>query len=324
MKAHTNTLLITVIIPCYNHERYIQKCIQSIIKQDHHNIELIIIDDGSEDGSVAKIQEMVPVCQERFIRFEFRSRPNKGVSTTLNEAIDWAVGDYISFIASDDLLHNKKIALLMNKFEQLDDTYAAIFGDASFIDSDGQAVYLNKYTGMVEINNENSTNSFLEYFTQKRNVQYKKPHIFGHYPSLLEGNYLPAMGAIIKTKYIRSPNNFTSGVTIEDWDMWLKLSQNFLFYFEPRIVAFYRLHERNTFVTSNKKLLLDSLTLLKREESYALGNGFSAQFYSRKATSILGLIKLNPLYFMKYCKEFLDYKFILATIKVIKRKIMDY
>ena len=105
----SNQPLVSVVIPCYNHESFVQDSIQSVIDQTYQNIELIIIDDGSKDGSVEKIQEMIPACQERFIRFEFRHRPNKGLSATLNEALEWCEGIYFSALASDDYYHKDKI-----------------------------------------------------------------------------------------------------------------------------------------------------------------------------------------------------------------------
>ena len=105
----SNQPLVSVAIPCYNHERFVQDSIQSIIDQTYQNIELIIIDDGSRDGSVEKIKEMIPACQERFVRFEFRHRPNKGLSATLNEALEWCEGKYFSALASDDIVLKNKI-----------------------------------------------------------------------------------------------------------------------------------------------------------------------------------------------------------------------
>ena len=103
--------MVSVVIPCYNHENFVQDSIQSVIDQTYQNIELIIIDDGSKDGSVEKIQEMIPACQERFIRFEFRHRLNKGLSATLNEALEWCQGIYYSAIASDDMMLPEKTKL---------------------------------------------------------------------------------------------------------------------------------------------------------------------------------------------------------------------
>ena len=82
-----NMPLVSIAIPSYNHEIYVQECIRSVIDQDYRNIELIIIDDGSTDNSVEKIEELIPLCKKRFVRFEFLCRENKGLSATLNEAI---------------------------------------------------------------------------------------------------------------------------------------------------------------------------------------------------------------------------------------------
>ena len=108
--------LVSVIIPCYNHEQFIQDCIKSIINQTYKNIELIIIDDGSKDSSVTKIQEMITLCEKRFTRFELRSRTNKGLSKTLNEAIKWSKGEYWTPCASDDFFHKNKVSAQVEFF----------------------------------------------------------------------------------------------------------------------------------------------------------------------------------------------------------------
>ncbi|MGQ0439007.1 glycosyltransferase family 2 protein, partial [Bacillus sp. B-TM1] len=84
--------LVSVIIPCYNHRQYILNSIKSVINQTYKSIELIVIDDGSKDGSFEEIKKIESECQERFIRFECYTRENKGLSATLNEAIQWCQG----------------------------------------------------------------------------------------------------------------------------------------------------------------------------------------------------------------------------------------
>ena len=137
MKMNKQKPLVSVVIPCYNHEKFVQDCIQSVINQTYENIELIIIDDGSKDGSVEKIQEMIPICKQRFIRFEFRYRPNKGLSATLNEALEWCHGKYFSAIASDDMLLAEKLMVQVPILEA-DDACKGVFGNMILINDQNE------------------------------------------------------------------------------------------------------------------------------------------------------------------------------------------
>src|SRR5690554_2904443 len=128
--------LVSIVIPCYNHAQFVQETIQSVIDQDYENIELIIIDDGSNDSSVEVIQEMIPACEERFVRFEFRYRPNKGLCATLNEALQWCNGKYVSCLASDDLIKSFKISSQVN-FLQSNEAYVGVFGGIDILHKDG-------------------------------------------------------------------------------------------------------------------------------------------------------------------------------------------
>lgn len=70
--------LVSVIIPAYNHEQFIQETIGSIIAQTYENIELIVIDDGSKDSTWNKINELKETCEERFTRVHFETQENEG------------------------------------------------------------------------------------------------------------------------------------------------------------------------------------------------------------------------------------------------------
>ena len=96
---------ISIIIPVYNAEKYINKCIESILKQTYSNIEIVIIDDGSKDSSKEIIEEM---CKKEK-KIKFISRENKGVLKTRNEAIGISTGDYIMFVDADDYIQKDMI-----------------------------------------------------------------------------------------------------------------------------------------------------------------------------------------------------------------------
>ncbi|MDR2407780.1 MAG: glycosyltransferase family 2 protein, partial [Bacteroidales bacterium] len=94
--------LVSVIIPAYNHEKYVQETITSIIEQTYKNIELIIINDGSKDATWQRILEMQDVCKARFTRVDFSTQENSGTCITLNRLIEKTHGEYVYLIASDD------------------------------------------------------------------------------------------------------------------------------------------------------------------------------------------------------------------------------
>ncbi|GLO52016.1 alpha-1,3-rhamnosyltransferase WapR [Pseudomonas putida] len=103
--AVTDTPLVTVIIASYNHARYIEASITSVINQTYKNIELLVIDDGSKDDSPAVLKRL----QEQY-GFDLRLQANQGLARTLNDAIARAKGNLIVPFGSDDIMLPHRIA----------------------------------------------------------------------------------------------------------------------------------------------------------------------------------------------------------------------
>lgn len=97
--------LVTVIIASYNHGPYIDESIRSVLQQTYPNIELLVVDDGSKDDSVERIQRL----RERY-GFDFRTQPNQGLARTLNDCIARAQGSLIAPLGSDDVMLPERIA----------------------------------------------------------------------------------------------------------------------------------------------------------------------------------------------------------------------
>lgn len=212
-----NKPLVSVVIPCYNHEKYVQDCIQSIIDQTYQNIELIIIDDGSKDSSVEKILKMVPACEKRFTRFEFRYRNNIGLSATLNEALIWCEGEYYSCIASDDQMLKNKIDYQVN-YLLLNQNVIACFGNVNLIDENNRIIKTEKYL-----------NRFYDFET-----------IF------LNKHHINASTQMIRMHVLKEVGGYKTGISIEDLYMWLKLSEVGEIYVDQKVLSNYRLHENNS------------------------------------------------------------------------------
>lgn len=102
--------LISVIIPVYNADKYIEKCLYSLINQTYKNLELIIINDGSTDKS-QKIIESIKLKENRIVLF---NQSNSGVSKARNKGLEVATGKYITFIDADDYVDKNYIDILYN------------------------------------------------------------------------------------------------------------------------------------------------------------------------------------------------------------------
>ena len=104
---------ISVIVPVYNSEAYLENCLNSIIQQTYQNLEIILVNDGSTDGSAA-------ICQRYKIqdpRVKVYHKPNGGVGSSRNRALEAVTGDYILFVDNDDWL----------ELDHIDDYFESVY-----------------------------------------------------------------------------------------------------------------------------------------------------------------------------------------------------
>ena len=106
--------LVSIIVPVYNAEQSLPRCLDSICAQTYQNLEIILVDDGSTDNSLT-------VCRKfayRDARIHVLSQPNSGVSAARNNAIETATGKYIQFVDSDDWIDENMTFLLVQRAER--------------------------------------------------------------------------------------------------------------------------------------------------------------------------------------------------------------
>jgi glycosyltransferase involved in cell wall biosynthesis len=102
--------LVSVVLPSYNHRRFVKNAIRSVYRQTYRPIELIIIDDGSSDGSAEAIREFLnETPAPTGISVQFSARKNRGAAASINEGIEKAGGDYIAILNSDDAYFPERI-----------------------------------------------------------------------------------------------------------------------------------------------------------------------------------------------------------------------
>ena len=134
--------VVSVIIPIYNVEKYIVKCVQSVINQSYKQLEILLIDDGSTDSS-GEICDTLLVEDSRIKVFH---KENGGLSSARNYGIEQATGDYITFIDSDDYVHINFIESLLDLIIQFESELS--FLEMGLVDEFGN--FLKKPISKVE------------------------------------------------------------------------------------------------------------------------------------------------------------------------------
>ena len=108
--------LISIIVPVYNAEKYLSRCIESILNQTHRNIQLVIINDGSTDGSL-EIIERYALADGRILLI---NKENTGVSDSRNKGLDIATGEFVGFVDADDYIEPNMYEVLLQEITDAD------------------------------------------------------------------------------------------------------------------------------------------------------------------------------------------------------------
>lgn len=157
--------LISIIVPVYNVEKYLNKCIESIIKQTYKNIEIILIDDGSTDNCGKICDEYKKIDN----RIKVIHKENEGVSSARNIGIQNSNGNYIGFVDSDDYIEKDMYEKLVNEMKLDKDLSIAICG-VNDISEEGiilnnskynKEIILDRETFFIEILNEENINAVI-------------------------------------------------------------------------------------------------------------------------------------------------------------------
>ncbi len=234
---------VSVIVPLFNGEKYIEACIQSILSQTYQNFEIIIVDDGSTDDSFLKVQNFRKSFPDKVLLFQHPDKKNKGIAHTRNLGIKISSGQIISFIDQDDIWESEKlsnqIAYLLKYPEA-----KFIYCKAGFLDSSGKQAILDGYDSFG------------------KGIEYKPYNMFS---KLLYENFIPSITVMFYRDCLNEVGLFEEGPRheYEDWILWTKIALLNNFLFIPEVLAYYRVHSKN-YSLYRLKSGLD----LKAEEHY--------------------------------------------------------
>lgn len=202
--------LVSIIIPAYNAAHYLPDSIESCLVQTHTDIEIIVVDDGSQDET-ARVAARYP--QVRYIH-----QSNQGPAAARNNGIAHATGDYLQFLDADDLLLPTKLKCCLAAFAEHPQA-GLVYCDYDYRTPDMRATSP----------------------TPKPPVPMIEGHVLAH---LI--NHTPTMFCVpcplVKSEIVRQVGGFTQGFNgVEDWHFWIKLAAlGIEFRFVPEVLVWYR------------------------------------------------------------------------------------
>ncbi len=174
--------LVSIIIPVYNVEGYLQRSLESVINQTYENLEILVIDDGSTDQS----NEICDEYAKKDSRIRVLHKKNGGVSSARNLGIELAKGDYILFFDSDDFLEKDSVEYMIQMFNHNNDVDLVI-GNYAIKFDDGQEKKIDKIKKDKFMTNEEFYEIVHEMLPVMANKLYRKSIIKEHnlrFPSL--------------------------------------------------------------------------------------------------------------------------------------------
>ena len=213
---------VSIIIPVYNGANYMKEAINSALAQTYKNIEIIVVNDGSDDNGKTR-----KIAQSYGDKIKYFEKENGGVSTALNLAIENMSGEYFSWLSHDDRYYKDKIETQIDFLKEYDEN-TVVYSDYDLM------------------------NEYSEVFAQA---------IKNHKELLEKPEYALLRGAIngitllIPKKAFDDCGNFRLDLRcVQDYELWLRIMKKYKFVHQDRIVATTRLHEKQVGNTSPKML----------------------------------------------------------------------
>jgi len=212
-----DTKRISVLVPSYNHAKFVAKSLRSIIGQTHPPSELLVIDDGSSDGSPEVIADILKDCP---FPSELIVNENKGLCATLNEGLGRTNGEYFAYLGSDDLWLPEFLA---DRFTLLESRKEAVLG------------YGNGY--LIDAEDRIFENS-----ADWRGFTFPD----GDPRSMLYMGTAPISSTVVYRRSAVAKHGWNEDAKLEDYELYLQLVEDGEFAFDPSVLAAWRKHESNT------------------------------------------------------------------------------
>lgn len=246
-KLEDSSILVSIVVISYNSEKYIRETLDSCVSQEYENIEVIISDDGSSDATVRECKNWIEKNNPVFRVAIIESKINTGITKNCNRGLKNAKGEWIKFIAADDLLLSNCISDLLRQAAELnDERVCVVFSKFQTFDS-------------AKNHGESYPDTFTRSVIKMRNPYWQAIAMLTYF-----GNAAPS--AFINRKILCLMGGFDeSYFLLEDLPLWHKLIANgYIFSWLDKTTVEYRMHEGQATGSSMSSVLAADLTRFNR------------------------------------------------------------
>ena len=206
---------VSVTVTTFNHERFVEQCLDAVAKQTFDDLETVIVDDCSTDGTVERIDTWLST-NSFDARLLVNSR-NLGMCASRNRGLRSCRGEFVASVDGDDYCEPERIERQYEFFESLDVSTAAVFSNVRLVDELGRECGVSFPSGNPPV----------------------EGRIFDRLIS--RGNFLPSAAVMVRRTALEEAGGYDETLFYEDYDMWLKLADRYEFRFLPGLLANYRL-----------------------------------------------------------------------------------
>lgn len=211
--------VISIICLCYNHERFVEETLASVWTQSYRNIEVIIVDDASQDESVKVIRQFLGENPADFPVKTLFLEQNVGNCTAFNRGWRLAGGKYIIDLATDDVMLPERLEKQVAFFEQLPDDYGVIFTESQYMDEDG---------------------TLLEFHFAER-YRHIRPVPEGDvYQDVLSRYFISSPTMIIRNEVLQQLGGYDEQLAYEDFDFWVRSARHYKYAFLDQCTTWVR------------------------------------------------------------------------------------
>jgi glycosyltransferase involved in cell wall biosynthesis len=223
--------LVSIVTPCFNSAEFIERTIESVLSQDYPEIEYIVQDGASTDGTVA-------ILERYSSRLRFESARDEGVADAINKGFEQSTGQIVAWLNADDEYLPGAVANAVRRFAENPDV-AVVYGEGTWVDEHGGTI--GRYPTAAPY----------------------RPEMLQHECGICQPATFMRRTALESVGWLDRSLNFAF-----DYDLWIRLSADHRFAAVPDMMALSRMHRQNKTLGKRKQVFQENIAILRSHYGY--------------------------------------------------------